>query len=143
MLAMNRVQPPAKTPKDFYVKFLTVRAENCTAWHVANDVGFFQPSPLILLLNRRDRREVMSLERRTIFLSLLMLRSVGLVALKVTLDLSVPRVHILIENVPFLQNAIGKRWAFQFPGRPHCDSTRSLDGPKNTPNPTAGLTYLL
>jgi hypothetical protein len=42
------------------------------------------------------------------------------------------------ENVPFLQSAIGKRWAFQFPGRPHCDSNRSLDGPKNTPHPTAG-----
>jgi hypothetical protein len=44
MLAMNRVQPPAKNPKDFWVKFLTVRAENRTAWHVANDLGFFKTS---------------------------------------------------------------------------------------------------
>jgi hypothetical protein len=108
MLAMNKVQPLAKTPKDIYVKFLRVRAENRTAWHVANDLGFINPLImdhllirimiiLILLLNRRDRREVMSLERRIILLSLLILRSVGLVALKNTLDLSVTRVHILIE----------------------------------------------
>jgi hypothetical protein len=88
---------------------------------------------LVLPLNRRDRREVMSLEIRVILLSLLMLSPVGLVALKVTLDISVPRVHILI-----LQSAIGKRWSFQFPGRPYCHSNRSLDGPKNIPNPTAG-----
>jgi hypothetical protein len=44
MLAMNRVQPPAKTLKDFYVKFLRVRAENRAAWHVANDLGFIKPS---------------------------------------------------------------------------------------------------
>jgi hypothetical protein len=28
MLAMNKIQPPAKTPRGFYVKFITVRAEN-------------------------------------------------------------------------------------------------------------------
>jgi hypothetical protein len=39
MLTMNRVQPPAKTPRDFNVKFLTVRADNRTAWHVASDLG--------------------------------------------------------------------------------------------------------
>jgi hypothetical protein len=44
MLDMNRVRPPAKTPRDFYVNFLTVRAENRTAWHVANDLGFIKPS---------------------------------------------------------------------------------------------------
>jgi Zn-finger nucleic acid-binding protein len=44
MLAMNKVQPPAKTPKDFYIKFLRVGAENRTVWHYANDLGFFKPS---------------------------------------------------------------------------------------------------
>jgi arginyl-tRNA--protein-N-Asp/Glu arginylyltransferase len=39
--------------------------------------------------------------------------------------------------VPFLQSTMGKRWASKFPARPHCDSTRSLDGPRITPNPTA------
>jgi hypothetical protein len=108
MPAMNKVQPPAKTPKDFYAKFLRVRAENRATRHVANDLSLIKPSThssfstrimifLILLLNRRERREVMSLERRIILLSLLMPRPVELVALKVTLDLSVTRVHILIE----------------------------------------------
>jgi hypothetical protein len=55
------------------------------------------PTLLVLLLDRRDRREVMSGERGVIPLSLLMLSPVGLVASKVTLDLSVPRVHILIK----------------------------------------------
>jgi hypothetical protein len=41
--------------------------------------------------------------------------------------------------VPFLQSAIGKRWATKFPGEPHCHSKRSLDGnPRNSPNPTEG-----
>jgi hypothetical protein len=44
MLAMNKIQPPAKNPRDFYVKFLTVRAENRGAWHVANDLRYFKPS---------------------------------------------------------------------------------------------------
>jgi hypothetical protein len=78
----------------------------------------------------------MSFEIRVILLSLLMLSLVGLVALKVTLDLSVPRVHTLIEIRKMSPSC--KRWTFQFPARPHCDSNRSLDGPKNTPNPTAG-----
>jgi hypothetical protein len=43
------------------------------------------------------------------------------------------------EDVPFLQSAIGKRWATKFPREPHCHSNRSLDGnPRNSPNPTAG-----
>jgi hypothetical protein len=37
MLAMNKVQPPAKTPKDFYAKFLRVRAEKRATWHYANE----------------------------------------------------------------------------------------------------------
>jgi hypothetical protein len=33
---------------------------------------------------------------------------------------------------------MGKRWASKFLTRPHCDSTRRLDGPGIAPNPTAG-----
>jgi hypothetical protein len=55
------------------------------------------PTLLVPLLDRRNRREVMSGERRAILLNLLMSRPVGLAALKVTLNLIVLRVHILIE----------------------------------------------
>jgi hypothetical protein len=41
--------------------------------------------------------------------------------------------------VPFLQSAIGKRWASKNPTEPHCHQNRNVDGnPRNSPNPTAG-----
>jgi hypothetical protein len=105
MLAMNKVQPPAKTPKEFF----RVRAKNRAIWHSANDLGFSTPVAmgyhlirhslvrimilLSLLLNRRDRREIIILERESLLLS----RSIGLVVLKATLELHATRVHILIE----------------------------------------------
>jgi hypothetical protein len=33
MLAMNKIQPPAKNPEEFFAKFLRVRAENRAIWH--------------------------------------------------------------------------------------------------------------
>jgi hypothetical protein len=48
---------------------------------------------LSLLLNRRDRREMIILERKSLFLS----RPVGLVVSKATLELNATRVHTLIE----------------------------------------------
>jgi hypothetical protein len=44
MLAINKIQPPAKTPKECFAKFLRVRAENRAIWHSANDLGFFKPN---------------------------------------------------------------------------------------------------
>jgi hypothetical protein len=35
MMAMNKIQPPAKTPKELYVKFLMVRAEDPETYNKA------------------------------------------------------------------------------------------------------------
>ena len=81
-----------------------VRAEDRETYNKARQLGYITthtimiiPTLLILLLDRRNRREVISGERRVILLNLIMSRPVGLAALKVTLNLIVLRVHILIE----------------------------------------------
>ena len=81
-----------------------VRAEDRETYNKVRQLGYITthtlmiiPTLLVLLLDRRNRREVMSGERRVILLNLLMSRPVGLAALKVTLNLIVLRVHILIE----------------------------------------------
>jgi hypothetical protein len=106
MMAMNKIQPPAKTPKEYYVKFLMVRAEDRETYNKARQLGYIEPihtpimtpTLLVTLLDRRNRREVRSGERRVILLNLLLSRPVGLAALKVTLDLIVLRIHIRIET---------------------------------------------
>jgi hypothetical protein len=141
MLAMNKIQPPAKTSKDFFAKFLRVRAENRSIWHSANDFGFFKPvvmdHPLIrhslvrimillsLLLNRRDRREMICW-------------TCGIKGHSRAQCNKSAHPDRNQENVPFAQSTMGKRLALKFPSRPVCDSTRRLDGPLIAPNPTAG-----
>jgi hypothetical protein len=104
MLAMNKIQPPAKTPKEFFAKFLRVRA----IWHSANDLGFFKPNSYGLSSNQTFSRQnnyssqSASQQKRQkrgddFRESLLISRSVGLVVLKATLELNGTRVHILIE----------------------------------------------
>jgi hypothetical protein len=44
MLAMNKIQPPAKTPKDLYVKFLMVRAEDRVTYNKARHLGYIKPN---------------------------------------------------------------------------------------------------
>jgi hypothetical protein len=57
MLAMNKVQPPAKIPKEFFAKFLRVRAENRAIWHSASDLGFFNPNSYGLSSNQTFSRQ--------------------------------------------------------------------------------------
>jgi hypothetical protein len=57
MLAMNKVQPPAKTPKEFFAKFLRVRAENRDIWYSANDSGFFKPNSYGSSSNQKFSRQ--------------------------------------------------------------------------------------
>jgi hypothetical protein len=109
MLALNKVQPPAKIPKEFFAKFLRVRAENRAIWHSANDLGFFDPNSYGLSSNqtlslqnnyssqsasqqKRQKRDDNFREKKP-----LLSRPVGLVVLKAILELNATRVHIQIE----------------------------------------------
>jgi hypothetical protein len=129
MLAMNRVQPPAKTPRDFYVKFLTVRAENRTVWHVANDLGFIKisahsshsnqntdfsaPSSKQKRQKRGDEWRVKSHSSKPINAESCWTCGIKSHSRPQCSKSAHPDRNQ--ENVPFLQSAIGKRWAFQFP----------------------------
>jgi hypothetical protein len=152
MLAMNKIQPPAKTPKDFYAKFLRVRAENRATWHYANDLGYIKPSNHGSSSNqnndfsnsasqpKRQKRGDDFRERKNSSqpFNIEICWTCGIKGHSRAQCNKSAHPDRKQENVPFLQSTMGKRWASKFPTRPHCDPTRRLDGPVIAPNSTAG-----
>jgi hypothetical protein len=153
MLAMNKIQPPAKTPKEFFAKFLRVRANNCAIWYSANDLGFFKPNSYGSSSNQtfsrqnNDSSESTSQQKRQKRGGDFRERKPFTIEICWTCGIKghcrarcnkIAHPDRNQENVPFLQSTMGKRWALKFLPRPVCESTRRLDGPLIAPNPTAG-----
>jgi hypothetical protein len=153
MLAMNKVQPPAKTPKEFFTKFLRVRAEIRAIWHSDNDLGFFNSNSYGLSSNqsfspqntdssqsasqqKRQKRDDNFREKKPFTIETCWTCGIkGHSRAECNKTAHPDRNQ---ENVPFAQSAIDKRWAAQFPSRPNLDTTRRLDGPLVAPNHHAG-----
>jgi hypothetical protein len=150
MLAMNKIQLPAKTPKEFYVKFLTVRAEDRETFNKARELGYFKPnaqsnhsidssgpSSRQRKQKRRDEWRENSHSSKPLNVETCWTCGIkGHSKLDCSKSAHPDRNQ---EDVPFLQSAIGKRWATKFPTEPHCHHNRNVDGnPRNSPNPTAG-----
>jgi hypothetical protein len=149
MLAMNKIPLPAKTPKDFYAKFLTVRADDRETWNKARELGYLKPNahsnyntdssdPSSRQKSQKRGDEWREKSHSSKPLNAETCWTCGIKGHS-KLDCS-KSAHPdrNQEDVPILQSAIGKRWATKFPSEPHCHQNRSLDGnPRNSPNPTA------
>jgi hypothetical protein len=122
MLAMNKIQPPAKTLKDFYVKFLMVRAEDRETYNKARQLGYIKPNAHSY--NNTDSSGPSSRQKKQKRSDEWGEKSDSSKALNVGTCWSCGiKGHSKLDcsksahpdrnqkDVPFLQSAIGKRWA--------------------------------
>jgi hypothetical protein len=139
MMAMNKIQPPAKTPQEFYVKFLMVRAEDRETYNKARQLGYIKPNAHSNNKtdssghSSRQKKQKRSEEWREKShsskpLSVETCWSCGIKGhsrLNCSKNTHSDRNQ---EDVQFLQSVIGKRWAAKFPTEPHCHHNRHVDG---------------
>jgi hypothetical protein len=152
MLAMNKIRPAAISPTELFQKFIVVRSAHRAIWHSANDLGFIKPYSKLSSSNQSfshrdtDSSQSASQQKRQKRGDNYSNKNIstkdscwscgvqghlnGVCSRRSPFDSN-------RENVPFLQSAIGKRYAAQFRNKPYLTNAR-LDEPIVAPTPYTG-----